>query len=207
MNKESYPHMKFPLWVSRSVDETKDIYAKWAASYDVDLAQAGYESPRRIAEALKTFSPLEPSILDFGCGTGLSGQALYEVGLTKIDGMDISSEMLSNAKTRKVYNKLWLSTPGEMTNVELGQYDIIVAAGVVSLGAAPPETLSIMIDKLNPNGLIGLSYNDPTVEDGSYDKVLNEEIRLGRVAVLFRENGPHLSQKDMGSDIIILKRL
>jgi hypothetical protein len=64
-----------------------------------------------------------------------------------------------------------------------------------------------MIDKLYPNGLIGLSYNDPTVEDGSYDKVLNEEIRLGRVAVLFRENGPHLSQKDMGSDIIILKRL
>ena len=85
MNKESYPDMKFPLWVPRSVNETLDIYAKWAASYDADLIEAGYESPKRIAEALIKFATLKASILDFGCGTGLSGKALCDVGFKKIN--------------------------------------------------------------------------------------------------------------------------
>ena len=106
-----------------------------------------------------------------------------------------------------LYDQLWQSKHGEMTDVRPGQYDIIVAAGVVSLGAAPPETLSILVDQLSKNGLIGLSYNDPTIEDGSYDIVLEREIKKGRIKLLFRENGPHLSQKSMGSDVIILKRL
>ena len=75
------------------------------------------------------------------------------------------------------------------------------------MGAAPPETLSILVDQLSKNGLIGLSYNDPTIEDGSYDIILDSEIKNGRIKVLFRENGPHLSQKNMGSDVIIIKRL
>lgn len=199
--------MKFPLWVPRPVNETLAIYAKWAVSYDADLIEAGYESPRRIAEALAKFANLKTSILDFGCGTGLSGKALYDIGFKKLDGMDISTEMLEIAKVRGLYDQLWKSEPGEMTDVNMGQYDIIVAAGVVSLGAAPPETLSIMINKLSTNGLIGLSFNNPTIEDGSYDIVLNNEVKMGRIKVLFRENGPHLSQKKMGSDVIILKRL
>jgi len=207
MNKESYPDMKFPLWVPRSVNETLDIYAKWAASYDADLIEAGYESPKRIAEALIKFATLKASILDFGCGTGLSGKALCDVGFKKIDGMDISPEMLVIARERGLYDQLWQSKHGEMTDVRPGKYDIIVAAGVVSLGAAPPETLSILVDQLSKNGLIGLSYNDPTIEDGSYDIVLESEIKKGRIKLLFRENGPHLSQKSMGSDVIILKRL
>ena len=94
-----------------------------------------------------------------------------------------------------------------MTDIKPRQYDIIVAAGVVSLGAAPPETLSILVDQLGKNGLIALSYNDPTIEEGSYDIVLDSEIKKERIKLLFRENGPHLSQKSMGSDVIILERL
>jgi len=39
-------------------------------------AEAGYDTPRRIAAALKPYVQLNDRILDFGCGTGLSGLAL-----------------------------------------------------------------------------------------------------------------------------------
>jgi len=87
------------------------------------------------------------------------------------------------------------------------QYSVIIAAGVVSLGAAPPETLSLIIDHLTPGGVIGLSFNDPTVAHGSYDAVLTTEINQGRVELMFRENGLHLREPPMGSDVLILRRL
>lgn len=207
MFKESYPHMKFPLWVPRPAYETLGIYAEWSATYDADLIAAGYESPRRVAEAIRQFCNPYTTILDFGCGTGLSGLALQAVGFKHIDGVEISPEMLALAKLRKVYNSVWQSALGEITHVKRGQYQIIVAAGVISLGAAPPETLSLIIDHLDKGGMAGFSFNDPTVAEGSYDAILNSEILEKRVKVIFRENGTHLSEINMRSDIIVLKRL
>ena len=115
--------------------------------------------------------------------------------------------MLEKARARRLYTHLWQGRPGEITGVTAGQYSVIVAAGVVSLGAAPPETLSLILDHLTPGGVIGLSFNDPTVAHGSYDAVLNDEIGQGRLEVLFRENGLHLREPPMGSDVLILRRL
>jgi predicted TPR repeat methyltransferase len=115
--------------------------------------------------------------------------------------------MLEKAKARALYKNLWQGRPGEITGVTAGQYSVIVAAGVVSLGAAPPETLRLILDHLAPGGFIGLSFNDPTVAHGSYDAVLDTEIGSGRVELLFREHGLHLREPPMGSDVLILRRL
>ncbi|MGB0799076.1 MAG: class I SAM-dependent DNA methyltransferase [Planktomarina sp.] len=199
--------MEFPLWVPRPVEETLSIYAKWAASYDADLAKAGYQTPARLANALTQYVSAATPILDFGCGTGLSGQALQHAGFVTCHGTDISPEMLDIAQGRGLYDKLWQGAPGEMRNVMPGDYQVIIATGVVSLGAAPPETLSLLIDHLTPGGIVALSFNDPTIEIGTYDKVLNYELDAKRIEMLFREHGPHLSDKNMGSDVIVLKRL
>ena len=207
MSSDSNLNTKFPLWVLRPVEKTLGIYANWAASYDDDLAEAGYETPHRIAAALAKLTTPDARILDFGCGTGLSGQALQLAGFTNLDGIDISAPMLDKAQSRNIYSRLWQGQPGEMTGVTAGQYDVIVAAGVVSLGAAPPETLSMIIDYLAPEGLIGLSFNDPTLDHGSYEAVLGQEISLDRVSTLSCTHGPHLRQQEMGSNVIVLQRL
>jgi predicted TPR repeat methyltransferase len=54
--------------------------------------------PHRIAAALKPYVQPSDRILDFGCGTGLSGLALQNAGFTNIDGLDISAPMLEKAK-------------------------------------------------------------------------------------------------------------
>ncbi len=204
---ESDLHNKYSLWMERPVTETLDLYADWAANYDSDLAKAGYFTPSRIAAALIKVTTPDKKILDFGCGIGLSGKALQSAGFSNLEGVDISAEMLKKAPFRNVYQKVWLGQPGKIVGVTLGQYEVIVAVGVVSLGAAPPETLSMIIDYMAPNGLIGLSFNDPTITNGSYDTVLDKEILLGRVYVLSRKYGPHLSKPHMGSDVIVLRRL
>ncbi len=198
--------MRPKLWTERPVTETIELYTEWADSYDNDVTSRGYHTPCRMAEALLQFKDqISGPILDFGCGTGISGVALTLAGFDQIHGTDITEEMLKRAEEKSVYQRLWLSQPGD-TPAEPGTYQLIVAAGVISLGAAPPETLSQVLDALAPGGFIAVSFNDPTLKDVRYDAVLDEEIKAGRCEVLLRNNGPHLDDMDMRSDVIIIRR-
>lgn len=196
--------LKPDLWAPRSVTETRAIYADWADSYDVDVMGAGYATPTRLAQALRDHIAADDRILDFGCGTGLSGKALTHAGFTDVHGTDISPEMLDHAQNAGVYAQLWQSEPGTI-DTRHGPYAAIVAAGVISLGAAPPETFETLIGALPAGGLLAFSFNDPTLTDGSYDAYLDGLIAAGKLSVLHRANGPHLPAKDMGSDIIIAR--
>lgn len=199
--------MRPKLWTERPVSETIELYTDWAESYDHDVTSRGYHTPRRIAEALRLYKDdINGPVLDFGCGTGISGVALTMVGFDQIHGTDITEEMLNKANEKNVYRKLWHSQPGDIPAAP-GTYQLIVAAGVVSLGAAPPETLSLILDALASGSFAAISFNEPTLNDGRFDAVLNEEIDAKRCEIVFRENGPHLDDMDMTSDVIILRRI
>ena len=200
------------LWTPRSVAETQEGYAKWAGTYDKDVRGLSYATPTRIADALSQVGAArQAAVLDFGCGTGLSGLALREAGFGVLDGTDISPEMLAQATEREIegaplYRKTWLSEAGTLS-VSLGEYPIIVATGVISLGAAPPSTLALLLHKLTPGGLLAFSYNDPTLADPSYIATLDAIVEEGAAEVIFRAHGPHLSEKVTGSEVLILRRL
>jgi len=194
------------LWAPRSVAETQELYADWADTYEADVNRMHYATPGRIAAALAMQSKdMSAPVLDFGCGTGLSGDALAQVGFTTVDGTDISPEMLEQAKAKPAYRAVWLSAPEEI-GIERGKYAAITATGVISLGAAPPETLTDLLEILSPGGLLAFSYNDPTLEEASYIAALDQVQDDGKAELLFREHGPHLSEKVTGSDVIVLRR-
>ncbi len=200
------------LWTPRSSEDTRALYSEWAASYDADITAMAYATPDRVAKALLSLSPdTAQPILDFGCGTGLSGLALHNHGFSCIDGTDITPEMLDQAHAKAtskgpVYRKLWQGKIGEV-GINPSDYNIIIATGVISMGAAPPEMLAVVIDALAPDGLLAFSYNDPTLADPAYMAALAEIIDSGKAEQVFREYGPHLNEKVTGSDVIILKRL
>ena len=56
-----------------------------------------------------------------------------------------------------------------------GSYQIIMATGVISLGAAPPDMLATLLDKLPTGGLLAFSYNDPM---GGGDDHLDNNVNL-----------------------------
>jgi len=72
-------------------EDSRELYASWAATYDKEVQENGYVTPQRVANALKeVVRDQSEHILDFGCGTGLSGAALQAVGFENIDGLDVS---------------------------------------------------------------------------------------------------------------------
>ena len=197
--------LKPSLWTPRPVAETIEVYAAWADTYDADVTARGYRTPERLAHALGQFAPKHHAILDYGCGTGISGAALRMQGFVTFDGTDITQEMLDKAAGLGIYRKTWVSSPDDMGFAQ-DTYPIIVAVGVVSLGAAPPATLAPLLAKLPSQGLLAVSYNDPTLADDRYVQALDALVDNGAATILFREHGPHLEDVGMGSDVIILQR-
>lgn len=195
------------LWTRRSFDETRQLYADWANAYNDDMAAWGYATPSRIAMALRlSGANADKPVLDFGCGTGLSGLALKAAGFAQIDGTDISSEMLDKARVRDIYQHLWLGEPGTLGHVKRGNYPIIAASGVISLGAAPPETLDMLLDVLPSGGLLAFSFNDATLADRGYTDKLDIAVLAPDIEVAFEQDGPHLPGKDMKSTVYVLRR-
>jgi len=71
-------------------ESMRRYYDDWADSYDTDLRENEYRTPARCAAALaRVLERRDAPILDFACGTGISGAALKEAGFTTIDGTDI----------------------------------------------------------------------------------------------------------------------
>lgn len=192
------------LWTARSVEDTQALYAGWADRYDADMARLAYATPGRVAAALAGVVPDKSvPVLDFGCGTGLSGAALKAAGFSAIDGTDISGPMLEHARGKAIYRNLILGAPGAVPE---GPHAAIVATGVVSLGAAPPEMLALLLDALAPGGHLAFSFNDPTLADPAYVEALDALLIDGLATLAFRAHGPHLSEKVTGSDVIVLRR-
>lgn len=194
------------LYKDRSVAETMTVYDQWADTYDADLAARGYHTPKRIAAAIKPFVPTNRTIFDYGCGTGVSGLALRAEGYNTIHGTDINQAMLDVAAAKNIYAKLWLGQVGTPP-CPVGAYDCIIAVGVISLAAAPPETLNNVLAVLAPGGILALSFNDPSLAAGTYDAALDKAIADGICETVFRKNGPHIDKMNMGCDVIVLKRL
>ncbi len=191
-----------PLWQPRSPEETRALYSDWANTYDADVQGAGYATPGRLAKALAQAAPdLNAPLLDFGCGTGLSGMALAAEGFSTIDGTDITPEMLERANETGAYRTTWAGQPGDLPP---GGYQIIAAIGVVSLGAAPAETLHGLLEALPSGGLLGFSYNDATLADQSYMDALAKAQE--NAELIHEAYGDHLPGKDMKSSIYILRK-
>lgn len=196
------------VYESSSDPETQEsLYDEWALSYDAELRANGYQTPTRLAallaNALGSASRTAP-VLDFGCGTGMSGEAMASEGISVIDGTDLSEQMLAVARSKNVYRTLWQMHAGEL-DVEPGSYDAIVACGVISPGAAPADTLDLLTAKVGPRGYLAFSYNAHALEDSTYMDKLAEILGEGFTQVS-AQLGTHIAGRDLESMIYVLQR-
>ncbi|MDQ7072220.1 MAG: methyltransferase domain-containing protein [Rhodobacterales bacterium] len=184
---------------------TRTLYDAWSASYETEVAEHGYATPGRIARALHAHIPdTDTPILDFGCGTGLSGLALKLAGFQTIDGVDISAEMLAIACAKNLYRSLQQIDPDKETPFTTGDYHIITAIGVIGAGAAPAPVFDTLMDLLPSGGYFAFSFNDHTLQDPQFEAKVNGYLEAGTARLLFQEYGDHLPGINMKSSIYIV---
>lgn len=187
--------------------DTRSLYDDWAETYDTELSENGYVTPERVAKALAAhMADRAQPVLDFGCGTGLSGLALKMQGFEVIDGVDVSGDMLREAGEKKVYRQLEQIAPGAPLAHVPGSYAAITCIGVIGAGAAPLEAFDIVMAGLAPGGLLVLSFNDHTLEDPAYEAKLDSYLDAGRARLLFKEHGPHIRGRDLNANVYVIER-
>ena len=196
------------VYALKSVDDMRALYDDWSATYDEEVGGKGYATPARVAAALaRLISDRSAPILDFGCGTGMSGAAMKAQGFSVIDGCDLSAEMLVRAGEKRTYRRLWQADTDAPFPARPGDYAAITAVGVVSIGAAPPETLDLLVGALGPGALLAFSFNDHTFEDPRFEARVSDYLDNGTCTQLFREDGDHLPGIGLRSTVFVLQRL
>ena len=89
----------------------------------------------------------EIKIIDAGAGTGNVGVELHKLGYTDLHALDISQEMLNEAKKKNVYNKFICTslTDQRIPEINTGEYDALICAGTLATGHVRSSAFEEMI--------------------------------------------------------------
>jgi len=186
-------------------EEIKDLYKDWATEFDKDIRATKIAYHKPLAKSLdaaikqvfqdKTRSQIK--IIDAGAGTGLSGVELSKLGYTKIDAIDISQEMLNEAKKTKAYTRLICAALNEQRNpeIETGEYHALISTGTLVIAHVRPEALEEMIRMVKPGGLFCFTMRDLDVKE--YEEKMLELEKTGRWKTFARERLPYSDNDDL----------
>ena len=146
------------------------VYDDWASGYETTmLDEYGYVAPRIAADVFEALAPRrDAGILDLGCGTGLVGVELASRGYLRVDGLDISRNMLAEARAKSVYRDL---LEGDMTGaLDLGgrTYAAAIGVGCFGNGHVGPPHLEEMIRTVEPGGALVFYMNGIPFEEDDY---------------------------------------
>ncbi len=118
---------------SSDPQEVRQLYKQWSTSYDEDLESFGYVAP---AIATSMFARIvddkQSKIHDAGCGTGLVGGLLGDLGYRDIDGSDFSTDMLKKAEMTGCYSDLIEADYSQPLTMPDNCYDAVISIGVYS---------------------------------------------------------------------------
>ena len=146
----------------RTDKDSEEFYNKWATDYDNHLIKVlNYNAYEHVAKDLASVLPKQDArILDVGTGTGLTGQALANLGFKNIDGWDISEKILEEAKKKKVYrNLLKINLNESKSHVMVPKYDAAMSSGTFTKGHVKHNALPYIIEIIKPGGYFACTIN------------------------------------------------
>ncbi|MEP2029368.1 MAG: class I SAM-dependent methyltransferase [Paracoccaceae bacterium] len=140
-------------------DDSKRLYAEWAASYDGDFVrEKGYLLHLHVAQLFVQAGGSGP-VLDVGAGTGICGASLRDLGVGPLDATDISAEMLVVAQQKDIYRDLFVADLLAGLTVPDDTYAGVVSSGTFTTGHVGPDGLDELLRVSMPGGLITISIN------------------------------------------------
>lgn len=156
------------IYASRGTDQLRERYNVWATDYDSDLDDMGWKAPEVGAHRCNHFATPGAEILDAGCGTGLVGVALAEMGHRRIVGFDLSDGMLQRSAARGVYAELHQGSLLERLPFDDGRFGSVVSVGVFTLGHVEGSAFAELARVTTPGGHVSITFRDDAVDELGY---------------------------------------
>lgn len=149
----------------------RGLFDGYADRFDADLTgRLAYAAPAILARALaEADGPPrgDRAVIDLGCGTGLSGEALRPFA-RHLAGVDLSPRMVERARARGVYDRLEVGDLVAALSTGPARWDVAVAADVLVYVGPLEPTMAAVATALRPGGLFAF-----TVERADDDEAVD----------------------------------
>ncbi len=152
-----------------------EVYRDWAKKYDYDNDHVlGTVSQPKSVNLLSTrLKDKTAKIIDVGCGTGLVGEKLKAKDFIYFDGLDISKDMLSIAKSRG-YRNLFLGSLNKQLPVLDDAYDAAMCIGVFTHGHVSSDRFNELCRIVKPGGYVCFTINEGVFEEYGFKDMIAE---------------------------------
>jgi len=127
--------------------------------------------------AAEHLDPAEQRVVDFGAGNGLGGQALRELGVGELYGVDLEpmARIAAERDRPGTYDDYLVGDLGAWTDEESQpltrhQPTALLALSAIGIGHVPAQALQCALDLLCPGGIYGFALH-PRLLPGSDDPV------------------------------------
>ncbi|WP_439101213.1 class I SAM-dependent DNA methyltransferase [Congregibacter sp.] len=179
---------------AKSLDQLESVYSEWAEGYDEDLVDgAGYVAPRQCAETLLAHLPgANSTILDAGCGTGLVGKYLAEAGVSFIDGLDYSPDMLEVAANKGCYRTLLRADLNQPLEIPDQSYNATACVGTFTSGHVGPGALRELVRVTAPDGFVSFTVRDSFWNESGFSEVVERLRKTGAARIVSKEQVPYI---------------
>ena len=178
------------VYDAKGGDAVAALYDDWAATYEAEMAAAGYRHPTICLALLARHLPRGAApLLDAGAGTGLLGEWLGIAGYPEVEALDISQGMLDIAAAKGVYSRLHRRGLGGPLPFVDGHFAGIVSAGVFTTGHVGAEGLDELIRICRPGGIIVLTVKT-TLWNGGFARRVAE---LAPAVTIAEQTAPYVS--------------
>lgn len=129
------------------------LFDQFAERFDGKLVDdLGYRAPGQMVELITLHRRDFAAVLDLGCGTGLSGDALARLG-APIVGVDLSGAMLEKARARGLYGELVRDDLAAFLPTRPAAFDLVFAADVLIYFGDLAPVIAGVAAALEPGGL------------------------------------------------------
>jgi predicted TPR repeat methyltransferase len=167
----------------------EQVFDRFAANFDSQLATLKYRAPELVAEAMRIALPAPAArldIADLGCGTGLCGPFLKPWARSLV-GCDLSAGMLERAAPRQVYDALLKAELVQFLVERPAAFDVLVSADTLIYFGELAPVFAAAHAALRRDGLLVFTV-EALPDDAPVDYRLTESGRYAQTRASVRAN-------------------